>query len=197
LRLCNKLVEPDGIEPLPAKLAKPATSSVHAPRGLGGAGRDRTPASEAGKTSDLVGSRAAWTWWSRTGSNRRPQACKASALPTELRPLIQAPQSPGARLRSLGSRCAYAPRALNAPVASSAFSKPRLRPNNKLVGPVRFELTTPRLSSVCSNQLSYEPVSPDHTTMPEPKDSSARGARSKGRDARTAAKRLTIEGRDH
>ena len=25
-------------------------------------------------------------WWSRTGSNRRPQACKASALPTELRP---------------------------------------------------------------------------------------------------------------
>ncbi len=25
-------------------------------------------------------------WWSRSGSNRRPQACKASALPTELRP---------------------------------------------------------------------------------------------------------------
>jgi hypothetical protein len=29
-------------------------------------------------------------WWSRTGSNRRPQACKASALPTELRPLRKA-----------------------------------------------------------------------------------------------------------
>lgn len=27
-----------------------------------------------------------------------------------------------------------------------------------MVGPVRFELTTPRLSSVCSDQLSYEPV---------------------------------------
>ena len=27
------------------------------------------------------------TWWSRTGSNRRPPACKAGALPTELRPL--------------------------------------------------------------------------------------------------------------
>ena len=27
----------------------------------------------------------------------------------------------------------------------------------EVVGPVRFELTTPRLSSVCSNQLSYEP----------------------------------------
>ena len=26
-------------------------------------------------------------WWSRTGSNRRPEACKATALPTELRPL--------------------------------------------------------------------------------------------------------------
>ena len=25
-------------------------------------------------------------WWSRTGSNRRPAACKAAALPTELRP---------------------------------------------------------------------------------------------------------------
>ena len=27
-----------------------------------------------------------WKWWSRTGSNRRPEACKATALPTELRP---------------------------------------------------------------------------------------------------------------
>ena len=27
------------------------------------------------------------TWWSRWGSNPRPQACKARALPTELRPL--------------------------------------------------------------------------------------------------------------
>ena len=28
------------------------------------------------------------TWWSQPGSNRRPQACKASALPTELWPRI-------------------------------------------------------------------------------------------------------------
>src|SRR3954466_14103167 len=27
-----------------------------------------------------------WRWWSQSGSNRRPQACKASALPTELWP---------------------------------------------------------------------------------------------------------------
>ena len=30
------------------------------------------------------------TWWSQSGSNRRPQACKASALPTELGPQSQA-----------------------------------------------------------------------------------------------------------
>jgi hypothetical protein len=28
-------------------------------------------------------------WWSQTGSNRRPPACKAGALPTELWPLVQ------------------------------------------------------------------------------------------------------------
>ena len=37
-------------------------------------------------------------WWSQTGSNRRPQACKASALPTELWPLSGrcTPSRPGA-----------------------------------------------------------------------------------------------------
>ena len=28
-------------------------------------------------------------WWSQTGSNRRPPACKAGALPTELWPLLE------------------------------------------------------------------------------------------------------------
>jgi hypothetical protein len=65
-------------------------------------------------------------WWSQTGSNRRPQACKASALPTELWP------------RSIPSVCFSVARAV--------------------VGPDRFELSTPRLSSVCSNQLSYGPA---------------------------------------
>lgn len=41
----------------------------------------------SGGRPQVVGMPAPWeTWWSRTGSNRRPQACKASALPTELRP---------------------------------------------------------------------------------------------------------------
>ena len=34
------------------------------------------------------GADARRTWWSRTGSNRRPEACKATALPTELRPRL-------------------------------------------------------------------------------------------------------------
>ena len=53
-------------------------------------------------------------WWRQTGSNRRPPACKAGALPAELCPRF-------------------------------------------LVGLAGFEPATPRLSSVCSNQLSYRP----------------------------------------
>jgi hypothetical protein len=34
-------------------------------------------------------------WWSQTGSNRRPPACKAGALPTELWPRSYAPVSQG------------------------------------------------------------------------------------------------------
>jgi hypothetical protein len=43
--------------------------------------------------------------------------------------------------------------------ASSAARQPASRSpqGEKLVGLSRFELLTPRLSSVCSNQLSYRP----------------------------------------
>ena len=34
-----------------------------------------------------------WTWWSWTGSNRRPQACKARALPAELQPPCALPRT--------------------------------------------------------------------------------------------------------
>ena len=40
-------------------------------------------------------------WWSQTGSNRRPHACKARALPTELWPLNLKPRPLG----SLSSTC--------------------------------------------------------------------------------------------
>ena len=56
---------------------------------------------------------------------------------------------------------------------------PQARPA-KLVGPVRFELTTPRLSSVCSNQLSYEPDTGRQAKMTQ------RPIFIRGRDAKTA-----------
>ena len=34
---------------------------------------------------------------------------------------------------------------------------PRIRPLDEMVGPDGLEPSTPRLSSACSNQLSYEP----------------------------------------
>src|SRR5690606_16668485 len=37
--------------------------------------------------------------------------------------------------------------------------KPGPHPQKQMVGPGRLELPTPRLSSVCSNQLSYGPIS--------------------------------------
>src|SRR5262245_8134949 len=78
-------------------------------------------------------------WWSQTGSNRRPPACKAGALPTELWPLL-----PGLRpdLRPLlpGTALGRTPDHLGS-----------------VVGLERFELSTSRLSSARSNQLSYRP----------------------------------------
>jgi hypothetical protein len=67
-------------------------------------------------------------WWSQTGSNRRPHACKARALPTELWPR---------------SRIRHNPRgAIGAP---------------KMVGLGRLERPTSPLSGVRSNHLSYRP----------------------------------------
>ena len=71
---------------------------------------------------------AAWislmtgSWWRMTGSNRRPPACKAGALPAELIP------------HSLDHS------------------------QERLVGLVGFEPTTPALSRRCSNRLSYRPT---------------------------------------
>ena len=68
------------------------------------------------------------SWWSQTGSNRRPPACKAGALPTELWPL-------DAVIQSLSSDCR----------------------RQRMVGLGRLELPTSRLSGVRSNHLSYRP----------------------------------------
>ena len=69
-------------------------------------------------------------WWRQTGSNRRPEACKATALPTELCPQLD---------------------------HSTFVEAPKRYPN--MVGLGRLELPTSRLSSARSNQLSYRPNS--------------------------------------
>ena len=42
---------------------------------------------------ELIALRASFHQWRLAGSNRRPPACKAGALPTELSPLKQRPQT--------------------------------------------------------------------------------------------------------
>ena len=55
--------------------------------GLPAEAREHTsPPSPCGLRRAAFSRFASEGWWSQTGSNRRPQACKASALPTELRP---------------------------------------------------------------------------------------------------------------
>jgi hypothetical protein len=46
-------------------------------------------------------------WWSQTGSNRRPPACKAGALPTELWPLPDIGDQTSAMGKSLRARSLY------------------------------------------------------------------------------------------
>ncbi len=114
------------------------------------------------------------TWWSQTGSNRRPHACKARALPTELWPLFR---------------------------ASSARAVIIRRRLGTMVGPGRLELPTSRLSGVRSNHLSYGPsaaIRPntlkgshprarDRTTEPQGLGSISKPVRSVERETKTAA----------
>src|SRR6185312_11914231 len=79
-------------------------------------------------------------WWSQTGSNRRPHACKARALPTELWPLEPA-RLGGSEVRSASP---------------------------EMVGPGRLELPTLRLSGVRSNHLSYRPMAAAQATHKRP-----------------------------
>ena len=47
------------------------------------------------------GSAAVAVWWSQTGSNRRPPACKAGALPTELWPRLEPATHPVATFQAV------------------------------------------------------------------------------------------------
>ena len=109
----------------PASQAYPFFTMSRTPRGLHAADAVTLP------RLDVCAHRE--VWWSQTGSNRRPPACKAGALPTELWPRLDL------RLDLPGKRS-------------------REDPATKgMVGLERFELPTSRLSSARSNQLSYRP----------------------------------------
>jgi hypothetical protein len=95
--------------------------------------------------------------WSQSGSNRRPPACKAGALPAELWPLVL--------LFPIGS-CDFFQRDLEIKIKMN-LKYDRLRflffflsriPS--LVGLGRLELPTSPLSGVRSNHLSYRPARP-------------------------------------
>ena len=105
-------------------------------------------------------------WWSRSGSNRRPPACKAGALPAELRPRCQRTE---VRIE---------------PAFCSLTSD--LCPL-KLVGLGRLELPTSRLSGVRSNRLSYRPVSEDRGQK-----SDHRAGTPGGRNQRPKARHQTL-----
>jgi hypothetical protein len=85
-------------------------------------------------------------WWRQTGSNRRPEACKATALPTELCPQLF---FPGVPAEARFNQSAFAHRA-------SADTRLSLR-ERRVVGLGGLEPPTSRLSSARSNQLSYRP----------------------------------------
>ena len=117
------------------------------------AGKSRAPDTELLRAgfrflhwSDLddaaAASRRRRPWWSQPGSNRRPQACKASALPTELWPrcLID-PQTPGGRIRGPGLRTIWCDVCLpQAPARTSVrlailAGQVRLRARGRAYGP--------------------------------------------------------------
>ena len=92
-------------------------------------------------------------WWSWSGSNRRPPACKAGALPTELQPL-RAPMNSVHLAACSFARCRLCNRR---PGLTAYLHDNRMLRASKLVGLDGFEPSTPALSRRCSNQLSYRP----------------------------------------
>ena len=59
--------------------AQPGRPNLDLPRGT-------TRTCHQANPSPMTGGRHSGAWWRRTGSNRRPPACKAGALPAELNP---------------------------------------------------------------------------------------------------------------
>ena len=118
------------------------------------------------------------SWWSQTGSNRRPHACKARALPTELWPRCLLSIIFCLSLAGLASLTA-----LSRGMLGTIFN---LRGKLKMVGLGRLELPTSRLSSARSNQLSYKP---DEASSSGARTIARGTATEKGRETKAAARR--------
>ena len=80
-----------------------------------------------------------WNWWSQSGSNRRPPACKAGALPAELWPRQKTDDPPQKSIKKPSTDPCHPPDPL------------------QLVGLGGLEPPTSPLSGVRSNHLSYRP----------------------------------------
>ena len=94
--------------------------------------------------------------WRRSVSNRRPPACKAGALPLSYAP-ERSNKEPDAA-KPAPHRRARPRRSLLYSSGGSQTLLPRQIPRSKIrMGQGGLEPPTPRLSSVCSNQLSYWP----------------------------------------
>ncbi len=87
--------------------------------------------------------------WRRAGSNRQPLACKASALPIELRPRWE---------RSQSSYAGFASVPLLPGISATSGRGGVSHVVRRRLGLVRIELTTLPLSGARSSQLSYRPV---------------------------------------
>ncbi len=90
-------------------------------------------------------------WWSQSGSNRRPPACKAGALPAELWPHGITSGSPGYLTRSSSSKSAHT----DVRFLTCAL-RGRIRVKT-MVGLGGLEPPASPLSGVRSNHLSYRP----------------------------------------
>ena len=135
-------------------------------------------------------------WWRWTDSNRRPPACKAGALPLSYTPLALTGGAAidgfagvfGQARRGIaaGSPPCGLPTALSGGAAIDGFAGVLARPSGgsparvrfaaasacggsrAMVGRAGFEPATPRLSSVCSDQLSYQPLTPRQNKAERP-----------------------------
>ena len=134
--------------------------------------------------------------WRRSDSNRRPPACKAGALPLSYAPGGQTLAGDTAATGAVRHRAYRGSAAIGRPAAradhrlrhpSGGFSAPQARK----MGQGGLEPPTPRLSSVCSNQLSYWPSGPAPRPAQHPghdPDTTRTGARSDTTQRETRAR---------